>query len=233
MIDLVWKDLVAARWFLILLIPFYVLQLAATASQAPIFFVFTALFTGLLGFGSIALEDQQNTELLWCSLPVTRRDVVLARYLSTGLGLLIGLGLSWSVGRAAAQWMGAAARSEAAASAGYLIYGALFVLLALIAAVFLPCYFRFGAGRGLVVFSSIGIGVLIVAPLLLQLALLLAGYGNPLMDPEVWRRGAEKFDAEEGVRFAQRVIAGLAVLASGATLLSAGLSVCFFQKRDL
>jgi ABC-type transport system involved in multi-copper enzyme maturation permease subunit len=233
MTDLVWKDIVVARWVLILLIPFYVLQLAFTASQAPIFFIFTTLFTGLLGFGSIGLEDHQNTESLWCSLPVTRRDVVLARYLSTALGLLLGLGLSWSIGRATTLWMGTAARGGSAASTGFLVYAALFALLVLLAAVFLPCYFRFGAGRGLVVFSAIGIGVLIVAPLLLQLALLLAGYGNPLMDPEVWRRGAEELDAEEGIRLARRVVAGLTVLACGAALLSAGLSVRFFEKRDL
>ena len=233
MIELVWKDLVVARWFLVFGLPLYALQLALTASQAPVFFIFTTVFSGLLGFGSIGLEDRQNTESLWCSLPVTRREVVLARYLSTGLGLLLGLGLSWSIGRVAARLMGAAADGDASVPTGLLAYAALFALLALLAEVFLPCYFRFGAGKGLVVFSAVAVGVLIVAPLLLHLALLLAGYGNPLMDPEVWRRGAEKLRAEEGARLAQRVVGGMAVLACGAVLLSAGLSIRFFEKRDL
>lgn len=233
MIELVRKDLVVARWFLIFGIPLFALQLALTASLAPVFVIFTMVFTGLLGFGSIGLEDHQNTESLWCSLPVTRREVVLARYLSTGLGLLFGLGLSWSIGLAAAQLMGTGSNRDAAVSAGILAHATLFALLALLAAIFLPCYFRFGAGKGLVVFSAVAIGVLIVAPLLLHLTLLLAGYGNPLMDPQVWRRGAEKLRAEEGARLAQRVVGGLVVLASGAALASAGLSIRFFEKRDL
>jgi hypothetical protein len=233
MIDLVWKDIVVARWILVFLIPLYALQLGVMASQALVFLFLTLLFTGLLAFGPIGLEDHQNTECLWCSLPITRREVVLARYLSTGLGLLLGLALSWLIGRVAAPQVVVGAGRDAAPSPGLLAYAGLAVLLAFLAAAFLPCYFRFGAGRGLVVFSAIGVGALIVTPLVLQLTLFLAGYTNPLLDPELWRRGAEKIGADEGARFVQRVIGGLGALASGAVLVSAGLSVHFYEKRDL
>ena len=233
MIELIWKDIVVARWFLVFLIPLYALQLAIMVSQAPLFFSVTLLFTGLLGFGSIGLEDQQNTESLWCSLPVTRREFVLARYLSTGLGLFLGLALSWLIGRAAARPAVVEAGRDAVPAAGPLTYAALLILLAFLAAAFLPCYFRFGAGKGLVIFSAIGVGALIVIPLMLQLALFLAGYTNPLLDSELWRRGAENFGAGERARLMRGAVGGMAALAGVTVLVSAGLSVRFYEKRDL
>lgn len=232
MTELVWKDIMVVRWFLVILIPFYAIQLA-TFVQTPLFFLVTASFTALLGFGSIAFEDRQNTESLWCSLPVTRREVVLARYLSTGLGIFLGLAVSWLVGRIIAQLADAEGGRDAATPPGLQAYVGLFILLGLFAAVFLPCYFRFGAGKGLLVFSAIGVGALIVIPVLLQLALLFAGYSNSLLDPELWAGGTAGIGPEERERLAHWAIGVTAVLVTAAVLLSAALSVRFYEKRDL
>jgi ABC-type transport system involved in multi-copper enzyme maturation permease subunit len=233
MTELIWKDIVAARWFLAILIPFYLLQLAATVSQAPIFYLFTLLFTILLAFGSIGLEDHHGTESLWCSLPVTRRHVVLARYLSTGLGVFLGLAMSWLVGQGVMRLAVMRAVLNSGQPPGLQGYAALFILLALLSAVFLPCYFRLGAGKGLIVFSAIGVALLIVIPLLLQLVFFLAGYSNPLLDPELLRRRAAEMGTAQRERLAHLAMGVMTVLAMAATLLSAGLSVRFYEKRDL
>jgi hypothetical protein len=116
---------------------------------------------------------------------------------------------------------------------GWQGYAILFILLAVLAAGFLPCYFRFGGGKGLIVFSAIGVGLLIVIPMLVQLVLFLAGYSNPLLDPELLQRRAAKFGAEERERLAHLAMFVIAVLSTVAVLLSAGLSVRFYEKRDL
>jgi ABC-type transport system involved in multi-copper enzyme maturation permease subunit len=233
MTELILKDIVAAHWILAIMIPFYALQLAATISMAPIFYLFTLIVTTLLAFGSIGLEDHHGTESLWCSLPMTRRHVVLARYLTTGLGMLLGLAMSWLVGLGVSRLAIVRADPNSVAPPGLPGYAALFILLALIASVFLPCYFRFGAGKGLIVFSAIGVGLLIVIPMLVQLVLFVAGYSNPLLDTELLRRRAAEIGAAERERLAHLAIGVMTVLATAATLLSAGLSIRFYEKRDL
>jgi len=233
MTDLVWKDIMAVRWFLALLIPFYALQLAVSVAYAPMFFLETALFTALLVFGPIGLEDHQNTESLWCSLPVTRRQVVLARYASTLLGLSLGLAVSCLVGRAVAHFAVLGEGRSSAPTPSLQGYAVLFIFISLLAAVFLPCYFRLGAGKGLMAFSAIGIGALILVPALLQLVLFLAGYSSSLLDPELWRGAADRLAAGDRSRLAYRAIAGMAAAALAAVFISAGLSVLFYEKRDL
>jgi len=229
---LILKDLVAARWLLIILIPFYVLQLATFTYAAPLFLLATLVFTALLGFGSIGLEDHQNTETLWCSLPVDRREVVLGRYLSVLLGVTFGIVLSWLTNLIVAGLAGASARNSIIFPDPWR-HAALLVFMVLLAGVFLPCYFRFGASKGLAVFSALGIGALIVFSLPTQLAFYLAGHSRLLADPELWRETAAKFSAAERARLAHLVIGILALLASAAFLVSAGLSIRFYEKRDL
>jgi ABC-2 type transport system permease protein len=233
MFEMVWKDVVAARWVLVFLIPFYAVWLAANISLVPMFWLATLLFTAILGFGSIGLEEKQGTEPLWCSLPVTRRDVVLARYLSTVLGLLVGLAMSLLIGRSLSGIAFLAGGPNSAPAFGLEVYAALSVLLILFAAAFLPCYFRYGAGKGLVVFSALAAGALIVISLLAQVALFLAGYSGPLPDAESWRNAAAAIGPEERKRLTRLAIGGMSLLSAVAFVLSAGLSVHFYQNRDL
>jgi ABC-type transport system involved in multi-copper enzyme maturation permease subunit len=232
-IELVWKDLVAARWFLALLILFYSLQLAIMSYQVPLFILMTLLCTALLGFGSIGMEDVQNTESLWCSLPVTRREVVLARYLSTCTGLVLGLALSWLIGRLATRILVSASGRESAAQLGLEAYAVLLIVLFLLAALFLPCYFRFGAGKGLMVFSFIGVAALLGIPLLAQLFLMLAGYADRFLDLEVWRGSTGRIDAAARMRLAHWALGIAGGITALALLISAGLSILFYDKRDL
>jgi len=105
MLDLVWKDVVAGRRAFLVVIALGVLQLAVSGSVGPVFLPTAFLFSGVFAFSPVFLEETQHTETLWNSLPVTRGRIVAARYLSVVLGIVVGLGLSWTVGQAVTRLM--------------------------------------------------------------------------------------------------------------------------------
>ena len=70
MLSLVWKDLLSARWFLVAALPVYAIQLTGLAAVPPVFVLITALFTAVMAYGSLGIEEVQGTEALWRSLPV-------------------------------------------------------------------------------------------------------------------------------------------------------------------
>jgi len=185
MADLIWKDLYVSSRLLLFVIAFGVLQLAVTASVGPVFLPAALLFSGFLGFGSIFVENAQRTETLLNSLPVSRGKIVTARYMSVLLGIMVGLGISWAVGQVVTRAIPGNA-GDPAPFASLLALCFLFVPLALIAAGFLPFYFRWGLGRGLVL-SMVTVAVLILlSPVLVKLVLPLTGYSSPLLDSATW-----------------------------------------------
>ncbi|HXI03228.1 MAG TPA: ABC-2 transporter permease, partial [Candidatus Saccharimonadales bacterium] len=185
MLSLVLKDLVAGRRLLALILPLGVVQLATFAVVGPIFLLGALVFTSLLAFGSIALEELQGTETLWSSLPVTRGQIVLARYLTVLIGILTGLCLSWAAGQTVIRL--GSGPAGAPALVGLRAHAFLISLLLLAAALYLPLLFRFGASKGFLVFSALSVGLLLVLTVAGQGILLLKGYSNPLMDPETWK----------------------------------------------
>jgi ABC-type transport system involved in multi-copper enzyme maturation permease subunit len=184
--SLVWKDAVAAQRLLWLVIPLGTVQLAVLALVPGLYPLAALTFAALLGFGSIAVEEAQRTELLWNSLPVSRGEFVTARYLTTLIGIVAGLAFGWALSQAVT-------RLAAEGPSALLRLGAhalMFTVLVLGAAVYLPLYFRFGAGRGALVFSAAGVVALLVISLVTQSILLALGYPSPIADPDAWRAAA-------------------------------------------
>lgn len=190
MLDLIWKDFVAARRFLLLVIPLGGVQLAVLASTPPIYPIAALTFAALLGFGSIALEASQRTELLWNSLPVTRDDFVTARYLVALIGITGGLLLGWILAQLAALPVSLPALGPAFTN--FSAHALMFGILVLSAAVFLPLHFRFGPGRAVIFFSAVALSAVVLVSLLAQAILSAKGYPSPISDAEAWRmRGPE------------------------------------------
>ncbi|MCP3978921.1 MAG: ABC-2 transporter permease [bacterium] len=174
MLSLVLKDLHAARWWLALVLPLLAVQLLGVARVPPLFLAVSLLISGLLAFGAIVIEEYQGTEVLWCSLPVTRADIVWARYASTLLGAALGLGTSWAVGVATLRRL-SSERPAAPLNVEPAAYAAALALILFVAALYLPCYFRWGAGRGLMAFSVVLLGFVVSLALGGWLAELLGG----------------------------------------------------------
>lgn len=235
MTRLVWKDILAARWLLMAGLPIYLVQLITVGWIEPLFLGATLLFTVFMAFGSILIEELQGTETLWCSLPVTRREIVLARYLTALIGSALGLafsrGVAWLL-----QIAGPLPGGRQPADPGLAAYVILFLLLSLIAAFFLPFAFRHGAGKGSLMFAAFGMGGIILASALAQAALYLAGLSNPMLAPEAWTVAEGTSEASVVAwldRWGPVLLACLAAVTAFALTISAGLSRQFYEARDL
>jgi ABC-type transport system involved in multi-copper enzyme maturation permease subunit len=231
MLSLVWKDVVAARRLLWLVLPLGAVQLAVM-SFVPSMYVMAALtFAALLALGSIAIEQYQGTELLWNSLPVSRGQFVAARYLTTLVGIVAGLGLSWALAQAVMR-MASSAADGPAVLLSLSAHAVLFGLLVFAVAVYLPLYFRFGAGRGALYFSAIAGAGLLITFLVTQQVLAAKDYPSPTADPEAWRALTMSLMDWVAPRFG-RLLAGFvgaAALAMGVSLL---VSRRVYEARDL
>ena len=196
MLSLIWKDFVAARRLLLLLvIPLGCIQLAVLASVPPIYPMAALSFAVVLAFGSIAVEETQRTELLWNSLPVTRGAFVTARYLVALIGMTLGLTLGWAIAQLTARPISLGALGPAtftSLSTHVLMFG----MLVLATAVFLPLHFRFGPGRAVMLFLAITVGAVVVISLVAQAIMSAKGYPSPIFDPEAWRRAGPALSAQ-------------------------------------
>jgi hypothetical protein len=236
MLSLVWKDVVAARRLLLLLvIPLGVVQVAVMSFFPVIYGVAVLTFAALLALGSIAVEEAERTELLWNSLPVSRGQFVAARYLTALIGMVAGLGLGWGLAQAMARLASSGADGPSAVL-GLDAHALLFGVLACGVAVFLPLYFRFGVGRALLFFSAIAVATLLLVSLLADIILSAKGYPSPVSDPEAWRAAAPALMSGLTEWIAPRfgrllaVFVGAAVIVMGVSL---AVSRRIYAVRDL
>ena len=231
MLDLVWKDVAAARRLLWLVLPVGAAQIAGMSFLPPIYVIGVLMFSALLAFGSLAVEENQRTELLWISLPVSRGQIVTARYLTTVVGAVVGLAIGWALANLLTR-MAPGAADGPAALLSLEAHAVLLGILVFVAAVYLPLYFRLGAGRGLLFFLAIAVAGLIVVSLVTQLILSANGYPSPTADPEAWRVLTMGL-----VEWAELRFGLLLSLFVGATASAMGVSLIIsrraYEARDL
>jgi len=196
MLSLIWKDFVAARRLLLLLvIPLGAVQLAVLASVPPIYPLAALSFAAVLAFGSIAVEETQRTELLWNSLPVSRDALVAARYLVALIGMTFGLALGWAIAQLTERSISIGALGPATFTS-FTAHLLMFGMLVLAAAIFLPLHFRFGPGRAVMLFLAITVGTVVVISLVAQAIMSAKGYPSPIFDPEAWRAAGPALSAQ-------------------------------------
>ncbi len=176
--------------------------------------IVTLVFTLLLAFGSVGVEEAQGTEVTWCSLPVDRRQIVLARYATTLLAIALGLGVSWLIsGRVL----------------GLVAHASVFFLLTVTASLFFPCYFRMGLGRGMATFAIVTLALLALFTGAGALISFLTD-GSPIPDMSDEQRLAA-VDAWVH-RMEPFLASGLIVAALALASASAALSVRWYSARD-
>jgi hypothetical protein len=164
MLTLMRKDLRVVAgfgWLLAWLVAPSYLVPVMTASRAGgmIFWVNVAFATAAL-VSVCLLDARSGADRFVHSLPVTRTDVVRARY-GTAIALaVVVLGIGTAVGMAralATASPGAPWPRWFSADVGL----AYLVVMAIVIAVYLPCYFRWGYGRGSVVAAVLLAGLVI------------------------------------------------------------------------
>lgn len=96
MLRVLYHDLVMNRWGLLFNWAVFGALLSYQAAQpdarAPVFAVFASLMCAFAPVTLLVHEDKSKCAALTCSLPVTRRTIVAARYALTGLLTVVGLG---------------------------------------------------------------------------------------------------------------------------------------------
>jgi hypothetical protein len=236
MLRLVWKDIAAARWILLGGLPVYALNMAALSRILPAHLTMALVFSSILAFGSIALEAGQGTLQLWASLPVSRRQIVFARYLSSGVGAALGLGVSFAVERAVTI-LGTPEETGPSLAASATAHAVLMLVLLLVAAVLLPLCFRLGPGNGVMAFGGVALAGLLLVSLGGQVVLWLAGLSNPLLDAGLYRGQPDSAQVQAAVDWLRQwgplLLALAAVITGMALLISAGISRRFFETQDI
>lgn len=150
MLSLIYKDLRVGMVFLLLVVPTFAVGAAGGARVGPVFFWFTLVFAAALILGLSQMDWRHGVERFVHSLPVSRELVVYSRY---GSALLGGL-LSLAIGGAAGVWRGVSMTSAGAAWPRWVsadVALAWVLLFAMLVAVYLPCYFRWGHGKGYII----------------------------------------------------------------------------------
>lgn len=153
MLKLCYKDYLASRWLWLSAVILYFLYIVEPMGQSVMVMVFGAMYI----FGSLAItliwEEQNRTEALYASLPLTRRQIVSGRYLLVGFIVLAGAAvifgtvvLGLALLRAPAYQSALGPLLSAEAGVGY------FFTAVVLLTGFLPLYYRLGLAKGGLVF---------------------------------------------------------------------------------
>jgi len=230
MLKLIMKDLLAARWFLLLNLV-AILLYSLQPPFADILVMVPGFYLVLINLATVFFyEDRNKTEILYLSFPVKRRDIVGARHLLGALSLaVVGLAVFGVIGPLSG-WIKPAGKSvsfpllSVEAVAIFAAFSAIFISL------YLVFYHRLGFGRGTIIF-------VIVAVLLLSAVV-----------AAVVIRFPEDFDAAKNAEGARTVFGGLhalrtslgtplfllaaALLTVVPLLVSLSLSKRFYARRE-
>ena len=167
MVNLFIKDLKVGAVFLWAIVPLYVVTALQVSRVGAGFFWVNVTCASLLLVAVSMLDWKNEAEPFVHSLPVTRAMVVRARYLTVVMVGLVSLVIGSAIGAARGISLMMRAEPWPRWMAGDV--GLAFVLVfAFIASVYLPCYFRWGFGKGNVaaalVLAAAGIVTDIVGP---------------------------------------------------------------------
>lgn len=198
--------------------------------------IFLALILNAL---LLLVEDRHHTDVLYGALPVTRRDVVIARYLSAGTLAVISMVLLYLVTVGIMTFLGdQGIHLRPLTSPGCALV--FFVITGLLMSLFFPLFFRHGFGKAVIGFLIICLaGSIVLTGFFRLLEPALAAFvnrggdagGNPIVSgPALIVPLIGKIQSTLG-------LAGFAVLTLAATALAVAVSMClsirFYERRDL
>jgi len=226
MLRLIQKDLrviAAFGWLIVWLVaPSYLVPAIAAAGTGRVFLWVNVAFAAAALVSVCLLDARSGADRFIHSLPVTRADVVRARYVTAIVLAIIVLGIGAAVG---------VARALASASSGEAwprwlapeIGLAYLVVMALLIAVYLPCYFRWGYGAGTVVAAVLLAGLVIAGDA--------AGRAMGAAPPGL-PRGLVVRLTVAGVERWGLVVASMAGAAAGGLLVAASAALAARGYRD-
>ena len=150
MLSLLYKDLRVGLVFLALLVPMFVLGAFGAVGRGQVFFWYCLVFAAAIVFGVSQMDWRHGVDRFVHSLPVSRDLVVRARYAWAVLAGATTLMVAGAAGVMNGSRLAAAGQdwprwvSADVALAWVLLYVA-------VVSLYLPCYFRWGHGRGYII----------------------------------------------------------------------------------
>ena len=183
------------------------------------FFWLGICLAGALALYVPTLQWHQETDRMMSSLPLRRTTVVFSRYLASGLACGVA-GVAWvSTGRILAPVLDAGFTPPAMWTTfeGTLTF---FLMSGLLLSLFLPLYFRFGLGKGALVFMGLSFGLYVLASV--PSGIIIPGRALETV--------VGNLNGRVGTGWALvLVLGGLGAVVAG----SGGLSARWFERRDL
>ena len=227
MVNLVWKDLLILKRFL-WLAPLYGFFAFFAFSSMPDggLSAATVAITYMLMLQAFALDDKNHAEIMLNSLPLRRRDIVLAKYLSVFLYAALGI-VSFLLAQVVVTVVGIHISINQISLEE--IFGALIAMVVLIS-IYFPIYFKFGYLRS----RMVGIILLMTSFFILPMGIsLVQGYGgahNPTLQTILasLQRVAGWLQTQADWQIASYLLALALIL----TAASALLSLRFYTRRE-
>lgn len=152
MLDLIKKDLIISKNFIFIILPFYFLYAAVMFRFDNVYLLVNMMFTMFLSAGITIIEDRYPADLFLLSLPVDRKTLVKARYLSSlitaGIGMILYLGYGFILDRLFKDKT--TMFVELLTPESIVVFA---TVLLIMLAVFYPYYYKWGLWKGMVVLS--------------------------------------------------------------------------------
>lgn len=226
MLSLLYKDLRVGLVFLCLAIPCFAIGASAGVRGGPVFFWISLVFAVALVLGTSQMDWRHGVDRFMHSLPVSRDLVVRARYawaVLAGALTLVAAGIAGvvqavrltSAGQEWPRWVSAD------------VALAWMLLFAIIVALYLPCYFRWGHGKGYIIGALTIAGGVVAGGLVSQM------YAREDVIASLPRGLVMAMVVQAAARIGIPVTAALVIGLSGILLLvSARLAARSYRQRE-
>jgi hypothetical protein len=149
MLSLIYKDLRVGLPFLVVLVVMFILG-SAGAVRAPVYFWVSLVFAATLMLGLSQMDWRHGADRFAHSLPVSRRLVVYSRYASALLGGALTLAIAVAAGLLRGMVLDTVGQAWPRMMAADVAL-AWVLLFTFVVAIYLPCYFRWGHGKGYII----------------------------------------------------------------------------------
>lgn len=232
MLNLFLKDVKAGRIFLWAIVPLNVVAALQMSRSGGAFFWANVTCAVLILVAVSMLEWKNEAEPFVHSLPVTRAMVVKARYVTAAAIALLSLTVAATVGTARGAGLAAQGAPWPRWMAGDMAL-AFLLAFAVVAAIYIPCSFRWGFGRGNVAAALVlAAGIIVsnlVGPALLTVSGAAGGAARGDVPPGVIPQAVAVLVDRVGL-----AAGGIIVLALAALLwwVSSHLAVRAHQRRE-
>jgi len=232
MLNLFLKDVKAGAIFLWAVVPLNVVAALQVSRSGGAFFWANVTCAALILVAVSMLEWKNDAEPFVHSLPVTRAMVVRGRYLTAAAVGLLSLLVGATVGTARGLGLAAQGMPWPRWVSGDMAL-AFLLTFAVVAAIYLPCHFRWGFGRGNVAAALVLAGGIVVAglagPALSGIQAAAGGAAQRGLPPGQIPEGVALLVEQVGL-----VVGGSIVMALAAGLLavSAQIAARAYERRE-